>query len=55
VIIGLLAVAGLLLWVAGTLILDGWSNRRAERLTDRLRAYQKPSLADEAQRWLDSY
>jgi hypothetical protein len=37
------------------LIVDGWSNRRAADLTERLRPYQPAvSVADEAARWLES-
>jgi hypothetical protein len=51
---GALVVAGLLVWVALTLILDACSNHRAERLIDRPRPCETRSLADEAQRWLEN-
>jgi hypothetical protein len=53
VVIGLVVVAGLLVWV-GLLILDDWSNRRAERLIDRLHPYRTLSRADQKHRWLDN-
>jgi hypothetical protein len=44
----------LLLWVGVTLLLDAWSNRRASDLVERLRPNQRTSVADKAQRWLES-
>jgi hypothetical protein len=49
-----MVVAVILAWIGVVLITDGWSNRRAANLTERLRPYQSgPSLADETQRWLE--
>jgi hypothetical protein len=52
VFVAVLVVAGILAWIGFMLILDGWSNRRAADLTERLMPSRPgPSLADEAQRW----
>jgi hypothetical protein len=53
VFVAALGVAVILAWIGVVLILDGWSNRRAADLTERLRPYQPLSVADEAQRWLE--
>jgi hypothetical protein len=47
-------VAGILVWIGTTLILDSWWRRERRRdLAERLRPFQPASLAEEAQQWLD--
>jgi hypothetical protein len=52
--VALLIVAGLLLWVGATLLIDA-SLRRPRRpdLTERLWRFRPTTVADEAQDWLD--
>jgi hypothetical protein len=44
-------VAGLMVWFGATLLIEAWQGSQSD-LAERLAPYQ-PSLADEAQRWLD--
>jgi hypothetical protein len=49
VLVVLVIVAGLLVWVGATLIIDGWLRRpRRPDLVERLRPFQ-PYVADEAE------
>lgn len=49
IIEGLFVCAGVLMWLGITLKLDAFIRRRPPRLLD----WFQPSVADEAQRWLD--
>jgi hypothetical protein len=55
VLVAALIVVGVLVWGGSTLLLDAWW-RRWDRpdLAERLRPYGHRSVADEAQRWLES-
>jgi hypothetical protein len=47
-------LAGVMVWIGTTLILDAWWRRkRRPDLAERLRPFRPASLADEAQDWLD--
>jgi hypothetical protein len=53
-VIAAILTVGFLTWAGATLLLDAWW-RRWDRpdLAERLKPYQRGSVADEAQRWLD--
>jgi hypothetical protein len=51
--VSVLALALILVWSAVTMLLDAWRRRRRRRdLAERLLPYQSPTVADEAQEWL---
>jgi hypothetical protein len=53
--VAVLIVAGLLTWAGATLLLDAWWRRWSRPdLAERLQPYQTGSIADDAQRWLES-
>jgi hypothetical protein len=49
-----LMVVFLVMWAVAILLIDASVRRRDRSLSYRLAAYQDGSVADEAQRWLDS-
>ena len=47
---------GIALWAAGAFFIDAWRCRHpAADLLERLNRFQPPSVADEAQRWLQGH
>jgi hypothetical protein len=54
VVLVLLVLVFMLVWSGATLLIDAWLRRpRRLGLVERLMPFQPPSLADEAQEWLD--
>jgi hypothetical protein len=54
--VALLVVAGLMVWVGATLMIDGWIRRpRRPDLAEPLWRYRLITVADEAQEWLDQH
>jgi hypothetical protein len=53
VLMAALILVGVLVWGGSPLLLDAWWKRRPTVLVDRLMLYQRSSMAEEAQRWLD--
>ena len=47
---------GIALWAATSFVIDAWRCRHpAADLLERLNRFQPPSVADEAQRWLQGH
>jgi hypothetical protein len=54
-VIALLCVFGLLVWAGAATIIDGWMRfRRGRDLAGHLLPFQRQSIGDEAQEWLNS-
>ena len=54
VTIVVILVAGLLVWIGATLIIDAWLGRpKRLGLAERLRPFQPRSVGDEAESWLN--
>jgi hypothetical protein len=51
-VVVVLIVAGAIAWFGAALLIDAWRGGQLD-LAQRLAPYERSSIADEAQRWLD--